>query len=128
MVLIPGSVNTVADALSRPPQATSMYLRRHQSESDYEELFDPESEIEEEPLSQSADGHEEVIGAEKIKKESIATYQRNEPNLIEKARILKKKVEFHQPENLAVVVEEGNNRIILPIELRLAAFNVTHQG
>ena len=75
-------------------------------------MFDPESYIEEEPLSQSVDGHEEVIGAEKINKESIATLQRNEPNLIETARSLRKKVEFLQPENLAVVVEEGNNRII----------------
>ena len=94
IVHIPGSLNIVADALSRPPQATSMYLRRHQSESDYEDLFDPESEIEEEPLSHLLDDHEKVIGAEKINKEPIATLQRNETNLIETARSFKKKVEF----------------------------------
>ena len=65
MVLIPGSVNIVADALSQPPQATSMYLRCH--ESDYKE----------DPLSQSIDDHEKVIGPEKINKDS--TLQKNTP-------------------------------------------------
>ena len=72
-----------------------MYLRCH--ESDYEE----------EPLFQPIDDHAELIGSEKINKES--TLQIIEPNLIETARSLNKKVEFLQPENIAVLVEEGNN-------------------
>ena len=71
-------------------------------------MFDQEAE--EELLSESVDDHEELIGPEKIDKESIAILQRNEPNLIETAQSLKKKVEFLQPENLVVVVEEGNNQ------------------
>ena len=89
-------------------------------------MLDPKLEIEEELLSQSVDDLKEVICPEKVNKELIATLQRNEPNLIETARSLKKKVEFLQPENLAVVDEEGNNQIILLIELRLAAFNVAN--
>ena len=38
------------------------------------------------------------------------------------------KKKFIQPDNLAVVREEGNNRIILPNKLRLTAFNIAHQS
>ena len=36
--------NSVADALSRPPQITAMYLRRYKIDSDYKEMLDLESE------------------------------------------------------------------------------------
>ena len=36
---------------------------------------------------------------------------------------MKKTVEYLQPENLAVVVDENNKRVILPESLRLTAFN-----
>ena len=127
IVHIPGTENYVADALSRPPQATSMYLRHYESDSEYEDLVDPESGAEEEFFSETTDDNEEIISPEIINKESIALLQRNEPNLVEAARNLNKKIEFLQPENLAVIVEENNNRIILPKELWLAAFNVAHQ-
>ena len=106
-----------------------MHLRRRQNESDsdYEEILDFESDVEEELQYESVDDSEEVIGQESVNRESIATLQGNEPNLIETALSLKKKVEFLQPENLAVVVEEGNHRKTLPTDLRLAVFNVAHQ-
>ena len=124
---IPGAENYVADALSRPPQATSMYIRQYESDPDYEDLVDSESGTEEEFFSDSTDDDEEVISQETINKESIVLLQGNEPNLIETAQNLNKEVKFLQPENLAVIVEENNNRIILPKALRLAAFNVAHQ-
>ena len=39
---------------------------------------------------------------------------------------MKKTVEYLPPENLAVVVDENNKRVILPESLRLSAFNVAH--
>ena len=92
IIHIPGSENHVADALSRPPKATSMYLRRYESDSDYEEILDSESEAEEELQYESVDDDEEVIYQESVNTESIATLQRNEPDLIEAAVNLKKKL------------------------------------
>ena len=118
IIHIPGSENHVADALSRPPQITSMHLRgrQYESDSDYEEILDSESDVEEELRYESVDDSEVVIGQESVNRESIATLQENEPNLIETALSLKKKVEFLQPENLTGVVEEGSNKIFLPID------------
>ena len=39
---------------------------------------------------------------------------------------MKKTVEYLQPKNLAVVVEENNKQVILPESLHLTAFNVAH--
>ena len=55
------SENYVADALSRPLQVTSMYLRRY------------ESKAEEKSQYESVDDDEEVIGQESLNRESIAT-------------------------------------------------------
>ena len=85
IIHIPGSENHVADTLSRPPQITSMYLRRYESDSDYEEILDSESEAEEELQDELVDDDEEVIGQESLNRESIVTLQQNEPNLIETA-------------------------------------------
>ena len=43
-----GSENHFAEALSRSPQVTSMHLWRYESNSDYEEMLNSESEAEEE--------------------------------------------------------------------------------
>ena len=94
IIHIPGSENHVADALSRPPQITSMYFRRYESDSDYEEILDSKSEVEEELQYEFVDDDEEVIGQESLNRESIATLQRNEPNLIETALSLKKRLSF----------------------------------
>ena len=67
-----------------------MHLRR--SDSDYEEKLESESEVEEELQNESVDDDEEVIGQESLNRESIVTLQRNEPNLIETALSLKKRL------------------------------------
>ena len=59
-----------------------MYLRRYESDSVYEEILDSKSEAEEELQYESIDDDEEVIGQESFDRESFATLERNEPNLI----------------------------------------------
>ena len=48
------------------------------------------------------------------------------PDLIEHARHLKKNVQFAVPENMAFLVEDEINCIILPEPLRLTAYNAAH--
>ena len=61
-----------------------------------------------------------------INREVIAVLQCKEPGLVDTARNMKKAVDYLQPENLAVVIDENNKRVILPESLRLTAFNVAH--
>ena len=107
--------------VSKVLSCNGLFLNTFKSDSDYEEILDSESEVEEELQYESVDDYEEVIGQESLNRESISTIQRNEPNLIETA--FKKRWVF-QPENLAVVVEEENHRVVLQTDLRLAVFNV----
>ena len=126
VIHVKGVDNVVADALSRPPQATSMYIGRYETDPDYEEMLDSDSE-DEVSEDEFVEIEEEIIKPEKIDRNSVALLQQNEPDLIETARTLKKEVEFSKPENVAEIVEVGNKRTILPECLRLQAFNAAHQ-
>ena len=123
---IKGVENVVADALSRPPLATTMYMGRYETDPDYEEMMCSESE-DEGSEEEAVEIEEEIIQPGRVDKSSIALLQQSEPDLIETARTLKKEVEFSKPENVAEIVEVGNKRIILPDRLRLQAFNAAHQ-
>ena len=70
---------------------------------------------------------EGIIEPEQVSRSSVALLQRSEPDLIETARKINKEVIFSNPDNVAGVAEVGNNRIILPEQLRLSAFNAAHQ-
>ena len=103
-----------------------MYLRRTEHDSDYYETSDTESELSTSD-NESINDEDEIIGPDFLNKGDISLFQSREPELIRKAEESKLRVEFLQPENLAVVVEGGNQRIILPDPLRLTAFNNAHQ-
>ena len=126
IIHVKGADNVVADALSRPPQATMMYMGRYETDPDYEEMWysDSEDEVSE---NEPTEIEEEVITPERIDRNSVALLQQSEPDLIETAQTLKKAIEFSKPENVAEIVEVGNKRTILPESLRLPAFNAAHQ-
>ena len=71
--------------VSKVLSCNGLFLNTFKSDSDYEEILDSESEVEEELQYESVDDYEEVIGQESLNRESISTIQRNEPNLIETA-------------------------------------------
>ena len=122
---ISGDENKVADALSRPPLVTAMYVKVPREDSDY--IYTSE-EDNEDSLSdyQSSESEEEIITPESLNKKEIANLQRNEPDLIQAAYEHKKDVRFIKPENLAVIVEDEQKRIILPFALRLSAYELAH--
>ena len=134
---IDGHDNVVADSLSRPPQS-AMHVRAYNQDSDF--VYTSESEAEDSESDYGdLDGEEEILGSplnevigenttsfNMINREVIAVLQCNEPGLVDTARNMKKTVEYLQPDNLAVVVDENNKRIILPESMRLTAFNVAH--
>ena len=73
----PGSNNSVADALSWPPEITSIYLRRYGTDSDYEEMSDSESDVSE---NQSSNTDEDMVRPKNwIEKTKL---QKIEPDLI----------------------------------------------
>ena len=122
---IAGANNLVADTLSRPPQVTTMHVRIRPKESDDSYVPDTDStESVSDPYS--SDSEEELITAESLNRTEIARLQKEEPELISLALRLNKEVEYLQPENLAVIKEGNNKRIILPTSLRLTAFEVAH--
>ena len=123
---IAGTDNIVADALSRPPQMTAMYVRRVEQDPDYYEDSDTDSEL---SISEneSTNGEDEIIGPDFLNEEDISLFQRKEPELIREALDANLKVDVIQPGHLAVVVDGGNKRVILPYPLRLTAFNNAHQ-
>ena len=139
---IAGSNNIVADALSRPPQITTMHVRVHREDPDYicsseSEPSDSESDIDNfddtEPVinpevydSETSSSGIEHISSRALNREAIAVFQSMEPDLIECARHLKKTVQFTVPENMAFLVEDEIKRIILPEPLRLTAYNAAH--
>ena len=122
---VSGDENKVADALSRPPLVTAMYIKVPQEDSDY--IYTSE-EDDEDSLSdyQSSESEEEIITPESLNKKEIAKLQSNEPDLIQAAYEHKKDVRFLKPENLAVIVEDDQQRIILPFVLRLSAYELAH--
>ena len=122
---ITGNENKVADALSRPPLVTAMYVEASHEDSDY--IYTSEEDTED-SLSDypSSESEEEIITSEFLNKEEIAKLQSNEPDLIKTAYEHKKTVRFLKPENLAVIVENEQHRIILPFALRLSAYEIAH--
>ena len=135
---IDGHDNVVADSLSRPPQS-ALHVRAYNQDSDF--VYTSESEAEDSESDHGdLGGEEEIIGSSPlnevngenatsfnmINREVIAVLQCKEPGLVDTARNMKKTVEYLQPENLAVVIDENNKRVILPESLRLTAFNVAH--
>ena len=90
---VSGDENKVADALSRPPLVTAMYIKVPQEDSDY--IYTSE-EDDEDSLSdyQSSESEEEIITPESLNKKEIAKLQRDEPDLIQAAYEHKKDVRF----------------------------------
>ena len=76
---------SVADSLSRPPEITSIYLRRYETDSDYEEISDSESENEVSD-NQSYNTDEHMVRSDKLDRELIRKCQKIEPDLIEEAK------------------------------------------
>jgi len=139
---IAGSNNTVADALSRPPQITAMHVRAHQEDPDYSCSSESESSDSELDID-VFDNTEQLITPEvydldmssldvesvspkTLDREAIAIFQRREPGLIDQARLLKKKVLFTTDKNMAFFIEDEIKRVILPEPLRLTAYNAVH--
>ena len=139
---IAGSNNTVADALSRPPQITAMHVRAHQEDPDYlcsSESDSSDSELDIDDFDNSeqlitpevydldiSSSDVESVSPKTLDREAIAIFQRREPGLIDQARLLKKEVQFTTNENMAFFIEDGIKRVILPESLRLTAYNAAH--
>ena len=139
---IDGIKNVVADSLSRPPQSSAMHVKVCKEDSDYvytseSNKSDSESDdysiIDEDPLinsdfssSEEKKTDTEVISSKKINKKAIATLQAKESGLMDIVCKMDKRIEYLEPEKLAVVIEEGNKRVILPEALRLRVFNMAH--
>ena len=68
----------------------------------------------------------DTISSKMIDKKAIATLQAKEKGLIEAICNMDKEIEYVKPENLAVIIDEGNKRVILPETLRLTVFNLIH--
>ena len=96
VIHVKGTDNVVEDALSRPPQAATMYMGRYETDPDYEEMWYPDSE-DEVSEEESMEIEEEIITPERIDRNSVALLQQSEPDLIETAQTLKKVVEFSKP-------------------------------
>ena len=139
---IDGQKNVVADSLSRPPQAKIMYAKvcKENSEYAYTSESDKSSNdsedysiVDEEPLispqvfsTEETNMKIDTISSKMIDKKAIATLQAKEKGLIEAICNMDKEIEYVKPENLAVIIDEGNKRVILPETLRLTVFNLIH--
>ena len=87
IVHVKGVENVVADALSRPPQAATMYVRgpgSHETDPDYEEILDSENKDSEGEL---VGVKEQTINQGKIDRNSVVLLQKQD--LIETARQMK---------------------------------------
>ena len=89
IIHIKGVENVVADALSRPPQTATMYVRgpgSHETDPDYEEILDSENKDSEGEL---VGVKEQTINQGKIDRNSVVLLQKQEQDLIETARRMK---------------------------------------
>ena len=77
VIHVKGTDNVVADALSRPPQAATMYMGRYETDPDYEEMWysDSEDEVSED---ESMEIEEEIITPERIDRNSVALLQQSD--------------------------------------------------
>ena len=123
VIYIAGSDNMVADILSRPPQVVTTNIGLKQPDSDYIYTSDSDTDITE---NDSSETEKEVITANSLNRIEIANLQNGEPDLINTAKKLNKKIYFSEPNNLATIREGDNERIILPSALRLTAFDLSH--
>ena len=122
---IAGVDNRVADILSRPPHSTSMHIALQDNDPDY--AYNSNTDLNcSDTNDDLTENEEELITAESLNKLEIAQLQKNEPLLLKKAKELKKEIKYVGSEDLAVIQEGDNQRIILPSILRLTAFELAH--
>ena len=95
-------------------------MKWEESESDQDES-DQDSDSEEETNEKQTE--EDLI---ELGERVISEHQAKSPDLIELARKSNDIVEHRPPNDMAVVVEDGNVRIILPEVLRLTAYHRAH--
>ena len=88
-----------------------------------EDESDQDAESEEETSEEDKEEGEELI---ELDEQTIAECQTECLDLIELAKKSDQTVEYRPPNNIAVIVEEGNARIILPKILRLTAYHIAH--
>ena len=93
----------------------------------YCEPIDTSSVISESYDTSSADDEPKWLVPDSLNKTVIPTLQQMNPGVIYTVLKLKNDVEYIHPENLAVVAEEDNKRVILPDHLWLMAFNAANQ-
>ena len=86
-----------------------------------EDESDQDSDSEEETNEEQPE--EDLI---ELDERVISEHQAKSPDLIELAKKTNDTVEHRSPNNMAVVVEDGNVRIILPEILRLTAYHQAH--
>ena len=135
---VSGSVNVVADCLSRPPQVTAMFgYANHDSDYAYTSESEDESnssendsieDIEENLVIDACD--DVIINNNEFSTcdvAAIAELQTESPETIDSAEMYKKTVEYVGPEKMAVINEDGNRRVIVPESLRLSVFDSIHE-
>ena len=101
IIHIKGVENVVADALSRPPQAAAMYVCGsgcYETDPDYEEIFDSQDE---DSRGELVEVEEEIINQGKIVRNSVALLKKQEQDLIETARKMKKEAKFNDLDKVA---------------------------
>ena len=125
VIHISGKDNQGADCMSRPPPPTVLHARSYYDDPDYVLSSSSESEDEYSNYDASED-EEELITKDSLNREEIARLQKQERELVDRAIELDIKVEYEDPEGLAIIREENNTRIILPTPLRLTAFEIAH--